>query len=646
MPYGVTPQMIDTYGELVFRLSLNKQRRRGDPIRNLDFAAIEAQRADAGLADSQIAERLGLTVAQARYIRVVMERRRFRRDQYRKLFELGVGKRYREADQVSKTREFGEAAMKLREAMVFDPAQVATFINEGWWNNDTLSSWLAKWAKETPNKTAVQLNEQQINYQELSEQVNTLANQLQQRGIQAGDVVAVQLPNIPEFLISYLAICHLGAVMSTIHMPYRTAEFEMLLRHNQARGVICLSTFKEFPTGQEMVAVQEKLPALEHIICLGKAVAGTESWTELMTSPAKSQLPSAATAADPFLLLYTSGTSSSPKGVPLSYQNMLSNAHVGVTEHQLSSADRILSAAPFSHLFGLYSFHLALACGATNQLLPAFSPPDLVKQLAASQATALFTAPAHLSACFGLGLFAERTFPSLTLTIMSGSACPPDLFPRFQAIAPNCKIGQLWGMTECQAGLYTRPDDALDVASTSAGRPSPGTEARIVSPTDGAILGAGKEGELQVRGCSLFPGYFDNESANATAFSADGWFQSGDLAKKDEAGNISLVGRIKDIINRGGIKFNPLDVEFLLDQHPKLMQTAVVPMPDPVLGERACCFAVLKPNAAPPTLDELVAYLLDQGIAKFKLPERLEIIDEMPLTPTRKIIRGRLQARL
>ena len=200
-------------------------------------------------------------------------------------------------------------------------------------------------------------------------------------------------------------------------------------------------------------------------------------------------------------------------------------------------------------------------------------------------------------------------------------------------------------MTECQAGLYTRPDDPLSVASTSAGRPSPGTEARIMS-ADGVVLGAGEEGELQVRGCSVFPGYFDNEAANETAFSADGWFQSGDLATMDADGNVSLVGRLKDIINRGGVKFNPLDVELLLDKHPSLLQTAVIPMPDPVLGERACCFAVLKPNASAPTLTDLTNYLLDQGIAKFKIPERLEIIAEMPLTPTRKIIRGRLQAQL
>ena len=156
---------------------------------------------------------------------------------------------------------------------------------------------------------------------------------------------------------------------------------------------------------------------------------------------------------------------------------------------------------------------------------------------------------------------------------------------------------------------------------------------------------AGEEGELQVRGSLLFPGYYDNAEANAQAFTADGWFRSGDLATQDAAGNVRITGRIKEVINRGGVKYNPRDVEDLLDAHPGVMQSAIVPMPDPVLGEKACCCIVPK-GASPPTLEALCAWLTGRGIAKTKLPERLEVITEMPLTPTRKIIKGQLVARL
>jgi cyclohexanecarboxylate-CoA ligase/acyl-CoA synthetase len=203
----------------------------------------------------------------------------------------------------------------------------------------------------------------------------------------------------------------------------------------------------------------------------------------------------------------------------------------------------------------------------------------------------------------------------------------------FQEKTPRCAVTQLWGMTETQAGMYTRPGDAPDVHANSAGRPSPGTEIRIA-----------EDGELQVRGCLLFPGFYDNEEANQAAFTADGWYRTGDLAAVDAAGNYSITGRVKDIINRGGVKFNPRDVEDRLDSHPRILQSAIVPMPDAILGEKACAFVVLRNKEEEISLDDVVAYLLSKNIAKNKLPERLMIVPEMPLTPTRKVIKSRLVA--
>ena len=643
MTYGVTSNMIDTFGELVFELSLNKQRRVGDPIRRMDWAQIEAQREGRGLSDAEIGDKVGLTTDQARYIRVVMERRTFRRDQYRKLFQLGGGKRYRDDDYAATVpAEPGAAAMDLREALSFEPAQTKKFVTEGYWTNETLSSILAAHAKERPEAIAIQQGERQIIYGELQATVLRLAGSLQGLGIGPGDMVSVQLPNVAEYIIAYLAACHLGAVMSTIHMPYRAAEFRTLLEHSQAKAVICLPAFKEYPTGQEMLQLQGELTTLEHVICMGDGPGGTHPLTELMSAEQTAKVAAPPVGADPMLLLYTSGTSSSPKGVPLTYQNMLSNTRVGLAEHSIGPDDSLLSAAPFSHLYGIYSIHLALAAGATALLLPVFTPPDLANVVEQEQPSMLFTSPAHISACLNLGVFENRDLSSLRQTIMSGSACPPELFPAFQALTLNNALAQLWGMTECQAGLYTRPNDSAEVAAHSAGRPSPGNEARIVD-SNGAALSSSEEGELHIRGCSVFPGYYNNEAANQQAFSPDGWFRTGDLAKMDEAGNISITGRTKDIINRGGVKFNPVDVELLIDKHPAVMQSAIVPMADPVLGERACAFVVPMPNQEAPSLDALCTYLLEQGIAKNKLPEKLVEIDEMPLTPTRKIIKGKLE---
>ncbi len=646
MAYGVTPRMIEAYGEAIFDLSLNIQRRRGDPVRLLDLDAMEAQRADTGLADVEIGERIGLAVEQVRYIRVVMERRRFRTDQYRKLFGLGGGKRWRPeryADPAA-GHELSEAAQALRAAMDFDPAQVRKFLDRGWWRNDTLSGWLAARVAEAPERAAVVAPDRTLSYAELSEAAGRLSGALAGLGVRRGEVVAVQLPNSPEFLIAYLAICALGGVMATIHMPYRATEIETLLRHSRARVAICLGRAKDFSPAETIVGLKRRLGDIDHVIAVGEEVEGTRSFAGLVESGGPAEAGRPPVGADPFLLLYTSGTTDAPKAVPLSYQNMLGNARLSAPEHRLTAEDVVLSAAPFSHLFGLYSFHLALAVGATNLLLPAFSPPDLAATIERGKATAVFTAPAHVAGCLGAGLFDKHDISSLRLAIVSGSACAPDLARAFDAKMTGGAMTQLWGMTELQAGLYTRPGDGIEVAAASAGRPSPGTEARIAGP-EGLALGPGEEGELQVRGSLLFPGYHDNAQANADAFTADGWFRSGDLAIMDEAGNVRLTGRIKDLINRGGVKYNPLDVETLLDKHPKVRQSAIVPMADEVLGEKACCFVVPAAEGAP-TLEELCEYLLEHEIAKTKLPERLELVEEMPLTPTRKIIKGRLKAML
>ena len=646
---GVTEQMIEAYGDLVFQLSHNHQSRRGDPIRRLDFAAIEAQRADAGLTDAEIARRIGLTRDQVLFIRSLIERRRFRRGHYQRLLELGGGRRFRaERFTPHEARfQFSSAALELRAAMTFDPVRVARYVRAGWWNGDTLTAWLDRHADQRPERAALVTRDEAIGYGLLRDRVMAFAGGLARLGIGRGDVVAVQLPNVVEFPVAYLAITALGAVMSTLHMMYGPAELQALLGHGRARAVICLAEFKDAAPADTILALKPKLADLDHIIAVGDDVAGAHRFAELAAGaplPADRERP---VAADPFLLLYTSGTTSAPKGVPLTYQTMLGNARSGAAEHGLGADDLVLSAAPFSHLFGLYSIHLALAAGAGMALLPAFAPGDLAALIAARRPTALFAGPAHIAAAIDAGVLADADFSSLKLTVLSGAACPPALVRAIDAKMPRGRVAQLWGMTETQAGLYTRFDDPADAAETSAGRPSPGTEVRIAATGD-APAEPDHEGELQVRGPLLFSGYFNNPDANAQAFTADGWFRTGDLARADRAGNVAITGRIKDLINRGGIKYNPLEIEALLDRHPKIEQAAIVAVADPTLGERAVCFAVPTATASetPPDLAELCAYLTEAGIAKIKLPERLELIAAMPLTPTRKIIKSALRARL
>ena len=629
--------MLETYGELIFTYSHNVQVRKGDPVRLLDFEAYEANRVGAGLADVEIAGKLGLSREQVTVIRNIVERRKVRTDTYHRLNTLGGGRRFR-------AEREPEAIMPntdLSEAIVFDPARVQHYVEQGYWTDETLVSLLNRHAKDRPDHPVIVAGERTITYRELAVSVRNISEGLRGLGIAPGDVVAVQLPNLADTLVAYLAITAAPAVMSTIYMPYQSKEMEVLLAHSKARAFIGLETIGTFSPAKVVSDLSAKLDCLNSVLTVDGAVDGCIAFHELdvarVGGGAELEPP---VASDPFLLLYTSGTTASPKGVPLTYHTMLANARGGVREHGVTADARILSAAPFGHLFGLYAIHLAMSAGATNVLLEAFTPPALAETIEKLGPTHLLAAPTHIAACLGGGFFEGRDLASLELAILSGAQVPTEIARAFEEIMPNGRVTQLWGMTELQAGTYTRPDTPLEKVAGTAGRPSPGAEVRVVDE-NGVDAGPGVEGELQTRGCNLFSGYYDNPEANAAAFTEDGWFRTGDLAVIDGNGDVALTGRTKDIINRGGVKYNPLDIERLLDRHPAVAQSAIVPVPDPVLGERACAFIVAA-GGTTPSLETLCQYLLDEGIAKTKLPERLEVIDTMPLTATRKIIKGRL----
>jgi cyclohexanecarboxylate-CoA ligase/acyl-CoA synthetase len=393
---------------------------------------------------------------------------------------------------------------------------------------------------------------------------------------------------------------------------------------------------KDFNPAEAVLAMQTRLPALKHVIAVGAAPPGALPFA---TKAGADSLDSRPAASDDFVLLYTSGTVAAPKGVPMPYRKFLTNASLSAAELEIGPDSTLLTAAPLSHLYGLFAVNLAFAAGATLALLPAFAPPALADALDAYRPTELFTAPAHMTACLQAGLLTPERLRSLRFLQISGSACPPELAQTIQTMMPDGKVVQLWGMSELQAGAFNRPSDSAEARINTAGRASPGTELRVIG--DGAPLPPGEEGELQVRGCSVFTGYLGNADATADAFTPDGWFRTGDLARMTADGNIRITGRLKEVINRGGVKFNPADIEALIDRHPAVLQCAIAPLPDPVMGERACCFAVLKPNATL-TLDEIRAWLTQHDIGKTRWPERLEIIAEMPLTPTRKIRKAEL----
>ena len=518
--------------------------------------------------------------------------------------------------------------------------QTDTVAGSEFWTDDTLTGLLNRCVRDCGDRPAILTAGETVDYRTLAGRVDALARGLVSLGIGRGDVVAVQLPNSPAFLYAILAAARIGAVTSTIHMPYGPREAADAIRHADARLVFAAATAGDRQPTEELARLQPDLPSLAHVVAVGgPEPVGTLAFGDVARPDVA--LPPPPAAGDAYVMLFTSGTSSSPKAVLTDYRRFLANARLNCSEKQMGPGSIMLSAAPFTHLFGLYSFHLTLYGGGTTALLPAFSPPGLVEAIRNFQPSHIFAAPAHIASCLEAGLLDRETLGPVHYCVVSGAKAAPAFYRRAQEAFGNGRVAQLWGMTECQCGMFTRPHESVEQAAWGCGRPSPGNEARVCD-ADGNALPAGAEGELQIRGTSVFDGYHRNDEANAAAFAGDGWFRTGDRAVIDDTGAVSITGREKDLINRGGVKINPADVEESIDRHPDIVQSAIIPMPDRVLGERSCCFAIPR-DGAQPRLADLVAWLDGEGIAKLKWPERLILVDEMPLTPTRKVIKGRLR---
>jgi len=524
----------------------------------------------------------------------------------------------------------------------YPPELAARYRAAGWWTDELLGDWLERAARETPDRVALRQGSRSLSYAELRRHVRALARGFDRLGVSKGDVVAVQLPNLVEFVTAYFAIASRGAVMQTVHMPYRGAEIETLLGHSGAVAMICMAQAKDYAAAELALDLGRKLPRLAHVIAVGRAPAGAIAFDELAGVDAgdADPRPVPLAAGDPFVLLYTSGTTAAPKGVPHPYLTYLSNFRLAAQELGIGREDVLLCAAPFTHLYGLSALSVALCAGATGVLLPTYTPQEFADLLVRERPTVVYAGPAHVASCLASGLLDGKDCSSVRLVVLSGAAVPRELAQGFESRLGGGKVLLLWGMTELQAGAYGRLGDAPDVRLGSAGRAAPGNELRVMRE-DGTPASPGEVGELETRGASHFAGYLDNPAATAAAFTADGWFRTGDLAAIDAAGNLFLAGRTKEVINRGGVKFNPLDVENLLIAHPSVETCAIVPMPDPVLGERACCFVTLR-GGKNFGFEEMQRWLADHNVGKVRWPERLEVIDAMPMTPTRKVIKGAL----
>lgn len=641
LPFAVTAEIIATYRDLIFDLSLNRQVRRGDPARLRDFSAVDAQRSGTGMSDAEIAARLGLAEPQVRVIRMLEESRRFDVNEYRKLYELGGGKRYRHGDYVPPEERFGVSpeAKELRRTASFDAVQVRAFIEADLWRGETVGDWLRRALEDAPDRPALIHEGRALSYRELFDRASRLAAALLDLGLRKGDVCALQLPNVPEYLIAYYALALAGIAVSPVHVVYRRRELEPMLAHARAKAIIMSGSDRAHLA--EVRAMTGRLALLEHVIVAGEPADGAVAMDVLAAAAEPRAIANPPAAADSLLLGFTSGTSASPKAVIVTHQTALTTIRLSAEPLGIEIGDRILSASAFTHLFGMMVVHWALCRRGALVLLPRFTPQDYARVVREQRPQMIFAVPAHVAACLKLGLLDAVALETVRTAVISGAGCAPELIAELESLMDNGRALQMYGMSEAMLVSFTRPGDPAAVRFHSCGRPIRGQEIRVVTP-ERRPLSPGEEGEIQVRGPAVLPAYFDNTEATAAAFAEGRWLRTGDLGRLDAEGNVTITGRLKDVVNRGGIKINPAEVEAAVDQHPAVMISAITAMPDPVLGEKLCCFAQLRPDARL-TLEQLCDHLARAGTPKRLWPERLIVIEEMPMTPTRKVMKHRLR---
>lgn len=507
----------------------------------------------------------------------------------------------------------------------------------------TITQVLAYAVKQYGDRTAVIDKDKTFSFQDLDRLSHRLAAQLYEMGIRKKDVVAVQLPNGWPYIIAHLAIARLGAIFLPLNLTYRQKELKFMFNHSETKAVIVIDEWKGFHHAAMMMELKAVAPSLEHVITYGeKRVDGDLSFEELVNQePVQSTWVEEPPQLDDVVtVMFTSGTESDPKAVLHTYRTFIPIHLLSANEYGITQDEVILSLTPISHMFAFPVITSGIYNGAKQVMLDAYTPEKVMQLLEEYGVTFLIAAPAQMLDILSLVRTQEKVSTSLRMVLTGGSKIPAKMVEEFRERF-NCVVGAQWGMTEVGAGTFTRPNDPPHYAVETVGRANPVGEVAIIGE-DGEKLPPGEEGEIAYRGKSLFIEYYKNPKATEESRTRDGYFLTGDLGWIDEQGYVHFSGRKKDIINRGGLKVHAAEVEEALLMHPNIRQAAVISVPDERLGEKGKAIVSLRTNA-PFTLEDMVKFLTDMGMAKYKMPEYLEVWEELPTTPSGKVRKGELR---
>jgi acyl-CoA synthetase (AMP-forming)/AMP-acid ligase II len=519
----------------------------------------------------------------------------------------------------------------------------------GVWPDRTLDDYLQRHVRERGNKVAIVDRCWRLTFADLDRLARRTACGLLHLGLTPGDVISIQTPNWAEWLIMHCAATKIGAVTNSIGAVYRHREVGYILDYAETALMLIPDAFRGFSYPAMLAELWPKLPRLRHVLVIGDDVPpGMRSFREFLDSPWEDRYSASDLAAlrpDPnrvATLMFTSGTEANPKGV-MHTHNTLATATRQVQEsYELSGDDVVFMASPIGHTTALIvGARQPVMYGMTTVWQEHWNPEAAVDLIGGERCTFTVSATPFLYGLVHATNATRDRLKSLRIFGCGGAPIPRELIRRAEG-EHGFLVSPLYGSSEVLVNSAITAADRLDKRHTTDGRILPDVEARLVDPDTGTPRRSGEEGELQVRTPALFAGYYKDLGRTREVCSSDRWYSTGDVCTLDPEGYVSVVGRKKDMIIRGGANISAREIEELLFGHPKVASVACVAMPDPVLAERVCAFVICQPGE---TLgfDEMIGFLRDQRIATWKLPERLELRDAFPMTPSGKIQKYQLR---
>ncbi len=514
----------------------------------------------------------------------------------------------------------------------------------GFWNDQTLLEAFSKTVRDDPGRIAVVGYEAASNrhtlltYGELQQTADRIAANLLRLGVKPGEVVSYQLPNWWQFVALHLALLRIGAVTNPIMPIFRDREMEFMLALAETRMLIVPQRFRDFDHAAMADRLKARVPTLEHIVVIGSG--DDRDFEAVLNSPGKRvEAATAASADDVVQLLYTSGTTGEPKGVMHTSNTLLNSVRYFEDRVHLTANDVVLMASPMAHQTGfLVGLLLPLYLGGRVVLQDIWNPAKAADIIETERVTMTMASTPFLADLTAEAELRPKAMTSLRTFVSAGAPIPRVLVRRAtENLGAHIISG--WGMTENGLVTTTKLDDPPEKVFETDGCPSQGMEVRTVDD-GGKVLPHNEEGRLQARGPGTFVGYL--KRPHLYAVDRDGWFETGDLARKDEDGYIRITGRTKDIVIRGGENVPVIEIEQLMYRHPAVQEVAIVGVPDERLGERACACVVLREGASL-TLADLSGYMAENTVAKNYWPERIEVLDALPKTPSGKVQKFKLR---